>query len=169
MAEQKPFVEVPKRPPNSYFLFSSKMRTELIDLPQSEFCIRVSELWNKLDEEPKKYFENEAHKLKQQYDLDIAVFRESYPDYEKEKKQERVYKSFIREPEKLVYYVAHIRKLLEDKFVLDDKNKSTILKKMNDFWRKSDAQFKQQYIDLVPQGAAKIAVKQLINEYMVLE
>jgi hypothetical protein len=67
----------PKRPPTAYVLYSSHIRDELKRKGEAQLQLKeLGEMWNKLDESEKEKYNQEAQKLKDQYDKQMIEYKE---------------------------------------------------------------------------------------------
>jgi hypothetical protein len=67
----------PKRPPTAYMLYSAQTREELKRKGEAQPQLKdLGEMWNKLDDTEKEKYNQEAHKLKEQYDKQMVEYKE---------------------------------------------------------------------------------------------
>uniref|UniRef100_A0A7S1WEU3 HMG box domain-containing protein n=1 Tax=Alexandrium catenella TaxID=2925 RepID=A0A7S1WEU3_ALECA len=67
----------PKRPPSAYFIFVQETRSTLPSGKISEVAKQLTELWNNQTAEQKQAFQEKAAALKEQYDKDMAEYKNS--------------------------------------------------------------------------------------------
>jgi len=67
----------PKRPPSPYFLFVQETRSTLPPGKLGEVAKQLTDMWNKLTPEEKKVYEDKTDALKQQYEKDMAEYKNS--------------------------------------------------------------------------------------------
>ena len=67
----------PKRPPSAYFIFVSEKRSTLPPGKISDIAKQLTEMWKALSAEDKKVYEDKAQELKEQYEKDLAEYKNS--------------------------------------------------------------------------------------------
>lgn len=82
--------EPPKKPMNSYFIYLSKVKEEVIKknpgLAYKEQVAKIGEMYKNLSEEEKEIYENEAKKMKEKYETERDKYEAKYGKIEKVQK-----------------------------------------------------------------------------------
>jgi len=67
----------PKRPPSAYFLFVQETRSKLPPGKIGEVARQLTSMWQNLNPEEKKVYEDKTEELKKQYEKDMAEYKNS--------------------------------------------------------------------------------------------
>lgn len=84
----------PKRPQSAYFLFIADKRATIPSGKISETAKILTELWNNISPEEKKAYEDKQAELKEQYEKDLAEYKNS----DNFKKYDRALKTITKKP-----------------------------------------------------------------------
>jgi hypothetical protein len=143
----------PKQPPSSYLLFLAhrreKLAGEVPTLGPKELLKAVGQEWRELSDKKRESYKKKADELREQYNSDIAAYREAHPELVTQKSN---VKSEFQWPQPLptktarAQFIADMMKLSSEDYASEAEHRAALAEQWKSFSKKDQKLWQDKYL-----------------------